>query len=93
MFNLKWRLRSDLITVCNFLVRESRTGGPDLCSLVPSDGTQENGLKLLQGKFRWYIRKKFFTESVVRHWNRLPKEVVTVPSFSVFEKHSLFFNF
>ena len=26
------------------------------------------------------IRKKFFTQSVVMHWNRLPKEAVDAPS-------------
>ena len=26
------------------------------------------------------IRKKFFTQRVVIHWNRLPKEVVDAPS-------------
>ena len=31
------------------------------------------------------IRRKFFTEGLVSHWNRLPKEAVDAPSLQAFK--------
>ena len=52
---------------------------------VDSDKTKENGFKLRQERFRLGIRRNFFTQRVMTHWIRLPKEVVNAPSLEAFK--------
>ena len=86
LFSLqKRRLWGDLTVAFQYLKGAYKQEGQWLFTRVDSGRTWGNGFKLRQGRFRFDIRKNFFTQRVVTHWNRLPKEVVDAPSLDAFK--------
>ena len=59
--------------------------GSKLFERVDNSRTKGKGFKLKEGRFRFDVRRKFFTRSVVRCWNRLPRDVVNALSLEVFK--------
>jgi len=72
LFSLeKRRLWGDLTAAFQYLEGAYKKDGDKLFSRACWDRTRGNGFKLKEGRSRLDRRKKVFTISVVKHWNRL----------------------
>jgi len=81
----KRRLQGDLIAAFQYLQGACRKDGDRLFSRAYCGRTRGSGFKLEEGRFRLDIRKKFFIMMVVRHWKKLPEEMVDAPSLETFK--------
>jgi len=81
----KRRLWEDLIAAFQYLRGAHKQEGDELFRQSQSGRTRENGFKLKEGRIRLDVRKKCFTQRVVRPWHRLPGEVVDAPSLEAFK--------
>ncbi|KAJ7410855.1 hypothetical protein WISP_105976 [Willisornis vidua] len=87
MFSLeKRRLRGYLIAQYNSLKGGCGLAGAGHFRQANRGRTREHSLELFQGSFRLDIRKNFFTERVLRHWNGRLREVMESPSLEVFKE-------
>jgi len=84
-FSLEKRRRGDLIAAFQYLKGAYKKYGCRLLSRACCDRIRGNYFKLKEGKFSLDIRKNFFTMRVVKHWNKLPTEVVGAPSLETFK--------
>ena len=88
LFSLEKRnLGGNVINVSNYLKRGCKDNRARLFSVVPSDGTRDNGHKLKHRRLPLTIKKHFFTVKVTNHWHRLPREVVESPFLEIFKSH------
>jgi len=81
----KGRLQEDLIEVLQYLKGGYKQEGSRPFSMVCCERIRGNGFKLKEGRFRLDISSKFFIIRMVRHWNRLPREVVDAPSLEAYQ--------
>ena len=81
----KRKLQEDVMAAFQYLKGGYKKEGDRIFSRICCDRTRGNGFKVTEGRFRLDIRKGFLTLRLVRHWHRLPREVVDTLSPKAFK--------
>ena len=82
----KRRLCGDLIAAFQYLKGGHKKERDRLFSKVCCDRKGGNGFERKEGRFRLDIKNKFLIIRVVRHWDKLPREVVDTLFLETFKE-------
>ena len=81
----KRRTRGDLIQVYKLMTGIDNMDYKQFFEINHTGRTRGHRLKLVKKQTRLDIRKHFFSQRVVKHWNSLPNSVVDAPSLNSFK--------
>ena len=80
------RLRGDLIETYKILTGKEKINSDQLFQKATSTELRGHSLKLYKKSSRLELRKHFFSQRIVDHWNKLPDNVVSAATISSFKK-------
>jgi len=80
-----WRKRGDLIETYKILSGKENIETNKFFELSDNHIILEDSMKISVKRSRLNVRKFFFSQRVILHWNSLPEYVVTAPSMNTFK--------
>ena len=80
------RLRGDLIETYKILTGKEKINSDQLFQKTTTTELRGHSLKLYKKSSRLELRKHFFSQRIVDHWNKLPENVVSPATISSFKK-------